>query len=428
MKEPLLQKQRGSPFWYAEIEMWDVQKGVFKRKFKTTKVRLDGGAEGEDKAMQIAREMARVARAAYEGATRGWSVEGTGKLVNGILAAAGLPTGMVERPSWRDYLETWWASTGVTISASSRPVVQGQLKAFDTWLGKRAAMPLDLLTGADMQAFWAWLCSRYSGSTPKITLASVARVMRRAHNEGVIKSNPAALVEKGGRVNTSAEREPFTADEIRRMLETAEGWKRAGGREWVTMILLGLCTGARLSDCRVMGEGNVVRTDGGLLLRFEPKKGRRTKQVVTVPVVQPLLSHLKTLLPGLAPGAPFCPRVMAIKERSDVSRAFVDLLEAAGIGESVVVEGRGKKFRAKSFHSLRHTLPTLLAAAGVPEEVRMKITGHTSKAVARGYTHEEMARIEALLSHGLAAFTGTKKPAGTGSGRAGRKSAVKRRQ
>jgi integrase len=48
---------------------------------------------------------------------------------------------------------------------------------------------------------------------------------------------------------------------------------------------------------------------------------------------------------------------------------------------------------ALSFHSLRHTYSSILANSGVPEELRMALTGHTTRAIHQRYTHHELERL-----------------------------------
>mgnify|MGYP001613889461 CR=1 FL=1 len=49
-----------------------------------------------------------------------------------------------------------------------------------------------------------------------------------------------------------------------------------------------------------------------------------------------------------------------------------------------------RKLSRRSFHALRHSFASALAKAGVSPELRMKLTGHTTEAVHRGYTHHEL--------------------------------------
>lgn len=59
------------------------------------------------------------------------------------------------------------------------------------------------------------------------------------------------------------------------------------------------------------------------------------------------------------------------------------------------VQGKGtRKFTRRTFHSLRHSFNSALANAGVAEEIRMKLTGHSSKAMNTRYTHLEMGMLK----------------------------------
>jgi len=44
---------------------------------------------------------------------------------------------------------------------------------------------------------------------------------------------------------------------------------------------------------------------------------------------------------------------------------------------------------------LRHSFTSALANQGVASEVRMKLTGHKTEAVHRGYTHHELEKLRA---------------------------------
>ena len=66
---------------------------------------------------------------------------------------------------------------------------------------------------------------------------------------------------------------------------------------------------------------------------------------------------------------------------------FKQIVKNAGL-DPMTVQGKGlRKFTKRSFHSLRHSFNSALANAGVAEEVRMKLTGHSSKVMNAHYTH-----------------------------------------
>ncbi len=73
------------------------------------------------------------------------------------------------------------------------------------------------------------------------------------------------------------------------------------------------------------------------------------------------------------------------------------ILEKAGI-DPEKVPGKGKRMiRKKTFHSLRHTLTSQLANAGVSKEIRMKILGHTSEGSHDQYTHLEFDALKKAI-------------------------------
>jgi len=75
----------------------------------------------------------------------------------------------------------------------------------------------------------------------------------------------------------------------------------------------------------------------------------------------------------------------------DGDHFFAEVLAKAGIEE--------KEGERISFHCLRHTFVTRLSEAGVAQDVRMRLAGHTNAATSNAYTHDDAsarAAIEAL--------------------------------
>jgi integrase len=79
---------------------------------------------------------------------------------------------------------------------------------------------------------------------------------------------------------------------------------------------------------------------------------------------------------------------------------FKRLMERAKVRGEIVRERQGESGRSVStlsFHSLRHTLVSLMANAGVPVEVRQKFTGHASAEMNQHYTHHEIETLRAAV-------------------------------
>jgi integrase len=74
-------------------------------------------------------------------------------------------------------------------------------------------------------------------------------------------------------------------------------------------------------------------------------------------------------------------------------------MQRAGIeGKITRVVENGRSLSSLSFHSLRHSFTSALANAGIAEEVRMKLTGHSTRDVHAGYSHHEMELLRSAIA------------------------------
>jgi integrase len=56
-----------------------------------------------------------------------------------------------------------------------------------------------------------------------------------------------------------------------------------------------------------------------------------------------------------------------------------------------------RQLSRRTFHALQHNFTSALANQGVAPELRMKLTGHKTEAVHRGYTHHELEKLRAAV-------------------------------
>ena len=83
--------------------------------------------------------------------------------------------------------------------------------------------------------------------------------------------------------------------------------------------------------------------------------------------------------------------------RHGLSEGFKRIVTKAGL-DLETVQGTGvRKISKRTFHALRHSFTSALANAGVSPELRMKLTGHKSAEIHRGYTHLELETLRAAL-------------------------------
>lgn len=218
-------------------------------------------------------------------------------------------------------------------------------------------------------------------------LSASWRVFMRA---GFARENPWGIA----RVERNREEErtgrAFTDEEIERIMAVC----REVGREWPGVVTVALYTGLRMRDVEALrwceidfSAGEIVKT---------PSKTRRKGIVVRIPLherVRAVLEEARRARQGaeqddgyVFPWRAAHPSMGRRHVKGDVR--FAEILRRAGI-----VEGEGERL---TFHSLRHTFVTRLAAAGVPEDVRMRLAGHTNETTHAIYTHDEARAREAI--------------------------------
>ena len=83
--------------------------------------------------------------------------------------------------------------------------------------------------------------------------------------------------------------------------------------------------------------------------------------------------------------------------RHGLSEGFKRIMRKAGLDLQAVKSAGVRQLSRRTFHALRHSFTSALANMGVAPELRMKLTGHKSEAVHRGYTHHELERLRAAV-------------------------------
>ncbi len=156
------------------------------------------------------------------------------------------------------------------------------------------------------------------------------------------------------------------------------------------MILLGYYTGARLGDCANLRWVDVNLAQG--VIDFVPQKTRRKNKRVVVPIHPSLLSHLSECASSDMPEIYLCPSLAGKPTcgKTGLSSQSKRILAKAGIDGQTGHALGIRRFSKLSFHSLRHSFNSALANAGVPQETRMLLTGHSSVAVNGTYTHLDL--------------------------------------
>ncbi len=361
-----------SPFWVACYT--DALGRRLKKSTKTT---------NREKAIKLALQMERAARLAGTGELTEIRAR---ELLSELLASISDGRESIRVQSTESFLASWIAGKKALLSPGSIWSYEAAVNGFVAHLGPRAQRPLTAVQSADLQGFVTELVrERKAPKTCSIYLKVLRAAFKSAKLQQLIQHNPADAVDlpKG----QSAERGTFTPEEIAMLLREASG-------EWRTVILIGALTGQRLRDCTDL-EWSGVDFSGGTIT-FKVKKRGGDKLVVPM---HPQLRERLEEIAGDVPQQYVTPGLAGrgTGGKSGLSGEFSGIMREAGIGAGKA-EGTGKRNVAlRSFHSLRHTYISALANSGVPEDVRMQLSGHSDAAVHKGYTHTELAVLKTAI-------------------------------
>lgn len=364
-------RRKNSRFWTACYTSRDGRQ--LKRSTKTV---------DKNQATEIAIEFERIERRAKQGSLTSAQIK---KVLNDVSEKVTGDT--LIAPSTEDYLNEWLAGVGTRSTGATVERYRNSVKLFVANLADKAKKPITSVTPRDVEGF---LNSRLkAGVAPKtaiVDLKTINIAFRRAENYGIIVKNPVVAVRPPKEV--CSERDVFTQEEVQKLLTAAPTV------EWQTLILLGYFVGARLRDCVRMTWEN-VNPDSGMIEYEQQKTGKK----VSVPMHYHMLEHIH-FLSAFGTNGFLSPKLAAKATggRRGLSEGFKRIVVKAGL-DPMTVQGKGiRKFSKRSFHSLRHSFNSALANAGVPEEVRMKLTGHASPVMNSQYTHLQVNTLKNAVS------------------------------
>jgi integrase len=316
-------------------------------------------------------------------------------------AARKLLTEMVERiagDTLHNYTAASWLAEWQTGKAASKAkTTAGRyaqvVREFLGSLGNRAQLALPNITPKDIRVFRdAQLASGNSNNTANDVVRIIGTAFTAARKLAYIPTNPCEALES--LPEETAERATFTAEQVAALVREANG-------DWKGAILFAYYTGARLGDVANMTWQAIDLKKR--VVNFTPRKTKRTKKKrkkgLEIPLHPELEAHLLKS-PGI--GKAFLFPSLAGRStggKTGLSGQFAKIMRKAGIVPTITRHTEaGRANKDLSFHSLRHSFNSAMANAGISQEVRMKLTGHSSAEINRGYTHHELEPLRAAVA------------------------------
>ena len=307
-----------------------------------------------------------------------------------------------------EWLNEWLRGKELSKSKGTHAKYTNTVKAFLDHLGKRAKLNVAAITSKDVAGFRdAQIASGLHPNTVRFSIKHLRIPFNSARRQGLITHNPAEAVElpatAKGADGAETQRDTFTVQQVAALMDAAilrENGRPVfeSGEEWRGAILFAYFTGARLQDV-----ANITWNAIDLPSQAITFRAQKTMKLVTIPMHPDLESYLLEL-PAPGSGKAFLfPKLAGTGTggRKGLSMTFGRIMARAGIQGEVLhagsKEGKGRTVRSLSFHSLRHSFNSVMANAGISQEVRMKLTGHTSVEMNKGYTHLELAPLRAAV-------------------------------
>jgi integrase len=394
-----VRQKDGSAYWFACYKLptgkFSIDgKPIFRRVQRST------GTSDKTRAEQLATSFERAAILASE---RRWTDQSARQFLAEINALAGVHVAEVEPVD--AFLQRWISSQQRSVDTKTLLNYRGIVADFIEFLGPRRRMPVVDATARVLIDFRdAEVAKGKSGTTVNKALSVLGQAFAEAVVAGFIEVNPARGVRVKGADKRAQKRRPFTFDQFCALVaRTAPRTRSKRGhtvhRDWQTFILATGYTGGRQQETAQLAWPMVDFQEHRIGLG-------RTKNgdVHWLPLHRALEDHLRQR--WVAAGQPraglVMPHIAAMPGRK-LSRYFREIiLPRVGISQPyakrIDEKGAGRVLAAYSIHSLRHSLSTWLAAAGVDEHMRMQLIGHEDEDVSRGYTHIEMEQARAELA------------------------------
>lgn len=307
------------------------------------------------------------------------------------------------------WLRDWLRGKEISKAEGTHTKYAHTVESFVRHLGARAKLNIAAISTKDVAGYRdAELASGKHPNTVRYLLKQLRIPFNAARRHGIILHNPAEAVELPAVAKSEdgaeARRDAFTVEQVEALLGAAISHEHGkpvfeAGAEWRGAILFAYFTGARLQDV-----ANVTWNAIDLPAHTITYRAKKGGKLVTVPIHPELESYLLDL-PARDSGKAFLFPALAGKStsgRSGLSMTFARIMARARVAGEILRKrsegGKGRTVRSLTFHSLRHSFNSAMANAGVSQEVRMKLTGHMSADMNKGYTHLELEPLRAAVA------------------------------
>lgn len=360
------------------------------------RVQRSTGSADKAAAMQMAIGYEKAALAA---ASNQWGNEGAKKFLAELSAITGVK--IASREPVTDFLHRWLTTRRAALTEGSVMRYDSILTAFLGHLGPNAVVG-DVTTGQIAAHRDKLIADGLSPTTVNKSLMVLGQVFAEAQTQGLIDRNPARGLNVKGAAKRRQHRRAFTFEQFKQLVAALDPEREDSGwmhkelrRDWQLFVLLAGYTGGRQQELARLRWEQVDLRKGVLTLARS-----KTGDTHWLPIHSALRSALEATPKEARTG--FVLPLLAERQRRHISNDFRRLiLPRIGIEQPFAVreaQTQGRTLAPYSIHSLRHSLATWLAAAGIEESMRMRLIGHEDAEINRGYTHANAEQVAAAMA------------------------------
>ncbi|HXL09689.1 MAG TPA: tyrosine-type recombinase/integrase [Candidatus Bathyarchaeia archaeon] len=301
-------------------------------------------------------------------------------VINSIMEHAGQEP--VTFYKTRQWLNEWIGDKKISSRQATILKYEPVIRRFLEHIGVKADGGLANLTPANIRSFRNLLHQegRAAQTVNQIVSKVLSAPLAKAVSLGYMPVNPCKAVEPLKETQTEAG--VFSIDQIQGLLKVSPS------ENWTGLIMAGFYTGQRLGDLVRLTWRQVDLPKKMIFIDRQQK----SQSGVAIPIHQDLMNYFLARPSSDNPDEPVFPSLcsQAGGGRNGLSEAFKRVMVKAGITLTKRLESAGGVGRGRnklSFHSLRHSFNSALANAGVPQEIRQKLTGHRDAKSHQLYTH-----------------------------------------
>lgn len=295
----------------------------------------------------------------------------------------------MEQYSFSHWSDIWLQEKSNSVEPATVAFYKTALKRFRLYLGNRAEDSLDKLRHEDIIGYRTYLKDEEMLADKSINhlIKGLRACLSSAKKRNLLELDPTENIQKLQERN-SVTRKPFKPEQIEALFTVTQD------EEWRGMMLVALYTGLRITDIANLVSDNVNLKEQ--IIVVTPRKTKDKLTNLVIPLHAELQNYFNNSPPSPLGKAPLFQSLAKISTggRKGLSANFKKIMLKAEVDPLMIRRkgnGAARDNSELGFHSFRHTFITMLTNAGVREEIRKKLSGHSDHGdVHARYTHHDL--------------------------------------